>query len=245
MKNGELDEEDTIALFQELVDSGLCWSLQGHYGRTAAQLIDADLVICPKGNHEQRLTEGRVTMIKPLIAAVAGSAIAIAAISGLGMARHPAANTPQPVTNPAVAWLASPGGQAQVAFNNDVTALAFALETEKQSPTAVNHLAFEAVARVIWFQAMKIIATPDLLPAVNCAGYETELNDFIALVHLLQPGPDYGTTTQDDTAWTAAVNASNINVSGGLRGTGLGRSPLPGNATFGQTQINRTQRGEA
>jgi hypothetical protein len=39
-ENGELDDDGAIKLFQSLIDSGLVWSLQGHYGRTAQALIE-------------------------------------------------------------------------------------------------------------------------------------------------------------------------------------------------------------
>ena len=44
---GEMTEEETIKFFQELVNSGMAWNLQGHYGRTAAQLIEQGLVVHP------------------------------------------------------------------------------------------------------------------------------------------------------------------------------------------------------
>ena len=39
-ENGELSDEDTVELFQRLIDSREVWSLQGMYGRFAAQLIE-------------------------------------------------------------------------------------------------------------------------------------------------------------------------------------------------------------
>lgn len=40
----EVSLEFVTDLFQELVDNGMAWTLQGSYGRTAKQLIDAGLV---------------------------------------------------------------------------------------------------------------------------------------------------------------------------------------------------------
>jgi hypothetical protein len=47
-ENGEMDEDEMVAFFQQLVDTGLAWSLQGSYGRTARDLIEAGLVTDPE-----------------------------------------------------------------------------------------------------------------------------------------------------------------------------------------------------
>jgi hypothetical protein len=43
-EQGDMDQEEAVQFFQELIDTGLAFSLQGHYGRTAARLIEAGLV---------------------------------------------------------------------------------------------------------------------------------------------------------------------------------------------------------
>lgn len=43
-------EEQVIEAWQHLIDTGLCWRLQGFFGRTAARLIEDG--ICQPANRE-------------------------------------------------------------------------------------------------------------------------------------------------------------------------------------------------
>jgi hypothetical protein len=45
---GDLSDEDTLEMFSHLISSGLAWTLEGFYGRTAQALIDSGL-IAPDG----------------------------------------------------------------------------------------------------------------------------------------------------------------------------------------------------
>lgn len=47
-ESGELEDDAIVALFAKLIKTGLAWSLQGFYGRTAADLIESG-VITPEG----------------------------------------------------------------------------------------------------------------------------------------------------------------------------------------------------
>jgi hypothetical protein len=127
-------------------------------------------------------------------------------------ARTEAAAPAHALTDPALRWLTSPGGQAQVTLNQAVDTLAGALVIENQATTTANHLIFEADARTVRTQARTILANPALLPTEHRAAYVTMLNDFITVANMLQPGAHYGTTAQDYTAWYTALRASNITV---------------------------------
>jgi hypothetical protein len=43
-ESGDLDENTTIELFAQLITDGSAWTLQGHYGRTASQLISLGII---------------------------------------------------------------------------------------------------------------------------------------------------------------------------------------------------------
>lgn len=43
-ENDEMTFDEVIDFFQQLVDTGMAWKLQGFYGRTAQGLIDQGLV---------------------------------------------------------------------------------------------------------------------------------------------------------------------------------------------------------
>jgi hypothetical protein len=172
-----------------------------------------------------------------IAAATAAAAVTVAIVSGCVLTHHgadaimPAVTThsissPSRVSasldsltlhnssavDPSVRWLESAGGQAQATFNQDVDTVAGDLETEDHAPTVANHLVFEADARVMRAEARKILRTHALLPTHNRAAYKRMLNDFITVANLLQPGPGYGTTAQDNAAWLKALRASNIQV---------------------------------
>jgi hypothetical protein len=38
-ESGEMDDDEIVEFFQELIDNGMAWTLQGSYGRLATRLI--------------------------------------------------------------------------------------------------------------------------------------------------------------------------------------------------------------
>jgi hypothetical protein len=58
-EHGDMPPAEEVDFFKELVETGMVWQLQGHYGRKAHTLIDQGLVEAPSdwkvfGNHDYR-----------------------------------------------------------------------------------------------------------------------------------------------------------------------------------------------
>jgi len=49
-EEGNMPGDEMVIFFQELVNSGLVWNLQGHYGRMAELLIEHGDIVSPKSN---------------------------------------------------------------------------------------------------------------------------------------------------------------------------------------------------
>jgi hypothetical protein len=62
-EEGMLDARETLELFALLVKSGMAWTLQGSYGRTANELIHAGYL-----TQEGGVTEFADSMIEELVA---------------------------------------------------------------------------------------------------------------------------------------------------------------------------------
>ena len=56
LENGELDEDETTIAMQEMINSGMAWKLQGSYGRSAMDMIEAGL--CMRGEEDHFDTYG-------------------------------------------------------------------------------------------------------------------------------------------------------------------------------------------
>lgn len=52
-ENDEMTNEEEVVFFQKLIDTGMAWTLQGHYGRQAQRYIEEGLCH-PKKNEVAR-----------------------------------------------------------------------------------------------------------------------------------------------------------------------------------------------
>jgi hypothetical protein len=47
-EEGQIPEDQEVAFFEHLMETGTCWQLPGHYQRVAATLIEAGLIKPPE-----------------------------------------------------------------------------------------------------------------------------------------------------------------------------------------------------
>ena len=47
-EEGQITQDEEVAFFEHLVETGVCWQLSGHYQRAAATLIEAGLIKPPE-----------------------------------------------------------------------------------------------------------------------------------------------------------------------------------------------------
>lgn len=53
--DGSLDEAEIIQLFQEIVDTGAAWNMDGYVGSTIRTLVEAGLLVVPENDQETYL----------------------------------------------------------------------------------------------------------------------------------------------------------------------------------------------
>ena len=61
-ESGDMTPAEMVYFFSDLVRSGMAWSLQGHYGRTACNLIDAGILFDDGDIDEMRAIELGIEM---------------------------------------------------------------------------------------------------------------------------------------------------------------------------------------
>ena len=55
-EGGDISDIDCLHLFANLIETGMAWGLQGHYGRTASALIEEGWISSEGILNEERIT---------------------------------------------------------------------------------------------------------------------------------------------------------------------------------------------